>query len=238
MRNQQNWWLAAIIIVIGVWCCVAQGDVVIEPPLHKITAGHPALFRIDRQADGEVPQITIAVSPAETCRVAIVRGLFDGRYIWFEANANGPHVLAVASIGSDGKLELILIAVNVGGGKPVPPLPPSDNITAETVRGWLATVSVDVRTEVITDPVTGDKYTRQEAVGRTFSEIGKTVKSLGSIKAANVMLTTGLAAAFGTIDPWKSFANSVDEALAKAEQKKISPAEYGKILSIIGGALL
>ncbi len=118
-------------------------------------------------------------------------------------------------------------------------LPPDDNgITVAKVKGWLKDVPKAVRDEVIEDPITGEKYTRQEAVGKTFSQIGETVKALGSVRAANVMLTTGLVASFGPkAKEWQSFAVLADAALKELEDDKVGAAEYGRMLLLIGGAL-
>lgn len=242
MRSKQNWWLAAIIIVLGVQCCLAQGQVAIEPPDARIQVNWPCNFRVTGLAAEDLTRVTVRGVP-ESCSVEL-ESRESGLWIEFEAAESGAHALIMA-IGTHGRPTVIAVAIDVGGDRPgpqppsPPPLPPADNVTAERVKAWLETVPADVRSEVIEDPVTGDKYTRQNAVGRTLTENGKVAKDLGSIKATNVMLATGLAAAFGPeIQAWKSFADSLDEALFKAEQKKVTPTEYGKILLLIGGALL
>lgn len=128
------------------------------------------------------------------------------------------------------------MVLSANGDNPIPP--DINGITEVIVRGWLKDVPKAVRDEAIVDPVTGEKYTRQEAVGKTFSQIGGTAKALGSVRAANVMLTTGLVASFGQhADGWKSFAVLADAALKELEDDGISPVEYGKVLSLIGGVL-
>ena len=124
--------------------------------------------------------------------------------------------------------------VVIGEGPPAP----DTRITAAMALEWLERVPETVRNEPIEDPVTGEKYTRQQAVGRTFSDVGSAAKALGSIRATNVMLTTGLAAAFGSeAKHWEPFAEAADAALAAEEKRGVSPVEYGAILAVIGGAL-
>lgn len=125
--------------------------------------------------------------------------------------------------------------ITVGEGPPEP----NNRITAAMVHLWLKGVPEKERNETIKDAVTGETYTRQQAVGRTFSDVGSAAKALGSIRATNVMLTTGLAAAFGSeAEQWEPFAEAVDAALAAEEKRGITAAEYGKVLAVIGGALL
>ncbi|KKN77721.1 hypothetical protein LCGC14_0356950 [marine sediment metagenome] len=118
-------------------------------------------------------------------------------------------------------------------GDDIPP-PIDAGITKKLINKWLASVPESVRSSVVTDPVTNEKYTRQQAVGKTFSGIGAKVEELGSVRAANVMLTNGLATAFGdSADKWEPFAEFVDKAL----EDVTSLAKYGQAISLIGETL-
>ncbi|KKN88323.1 hypothetical protein LCGC14_0248850 [marine sediment metagenome] len=148
------------------------------------------------------------------------------------------HYKAIWSVETDHAADIKIWAFEVTEDDP-DDLPPNDNgITEVMVREWLNNVPKAVRDEIIEDPITGEKYTRQEAVGKTFSQIGETVKALGSVRAANVMLTTGLVASFGPkAKEWQSFAVLADAALKELEDDKVGAAEYGQVLLLIGGVL-
>ncbi len=150
-------------------------------------------------------------------------------------SARGPgQFTVILDIETDGLHRQVTHVVVIGDQ----PDTPSSNITAAQVRTWLELVPEKVRTVPADNPVTGEKMTRQEAVGQTFSDIATAATPLGSIRATNVMLTTGLAAAFGPeAAGWRAFADRVDAALADAEKRGITATEYGKVLAVIGGAL-
>ncbi len=179
-------------------------------------------------------------------------------YAWFVLGPRGmerwvptgPLNRSVAFTGPPGEYTVMLVVLTEGGGldqgfavvvigDPEPPPPPPDpEVTKEAVRRWLDDVPLSVREEAIIHPITGEKFTRQEAVGRTFVEVGKAAAGLRSVPATNLMLTTGLVAAFGSrASQWRPFALLADAALAAAEKRGISAADYGKVLAVIGGAL-
>ena len=162
---------------------------------------------------------------------------------------------SIVFTGPPGRYTIMMVVQTEGGGLdqgfaevfigeiPEPPIPPppdpgDDPDYAALAITWLASVAKDARDDVIENPVSGEKMTRQQAVGKTLSQIGAVAKSLGSIRAINTMLTTGLIPAFGDkAEQWKSFSISVDGVLAALEKRKVTPEEYGKVLSAIGGAL-
>ena len=157
----------------------------------------------------------------------------DGSRAFLSARAASNFTIVLAVVTEAGVVQVTHVVV-VGDGPPAP----DTRITTAMVQLWLNGVPEKERNETIKDPVTGETYTRQQAVGRTFSDVGSAAKALGSIRATNVMLTTGLAAAFGKqASKWASFAQAVDDALAAEEKRGIKAAEYGKILGVIGGAL-
>ncbi len=159
-----------------------------------------------------------------------------GRRAMLSTEAGGPMAFNVtlSFVLPDGSPYGISKEVTIGDGPPAP----DARITVAMVHKWLELVPAEVRNETIKDPITGETYTRQQAVGMTFADVGSAAKALGSIRATNVMLTTGLAAAFGSeAKEWESFAETVDAALAAEEKRGVSSAEYGKILGVIGGAL-
>ena len=149
----------------------------------------------------------------------------------------GKYTIMLVVLAKTGGLDQGFAVVIIGDAEPPPP-PPDPEVTREAVREWLDDVPASAREESITHPITGEKFTRQTAVGRTFMEVGKVAKDLRSVPAANVMLTTGLVAAFGSrASQWRPFAVLADAALAAAEKRGISAADYGKVLAVIGGAL-
>lgn len=130
--------------------------------------------------------------------------------------------------------------IEVTGDTPDPPAPPPDPETdyAKLARQWLEAVPASARNAVVKNPITGEEYTRQAAVGKTFEAIGDVAKTLRSIAATNSMLTTGLTASFGPVaNEWRPFAVSADRALAALEAKGVTATEYGAVLSTIGRAL-
>ncbi len=152
---------------------------------------------------------------------------------FLSARGPGQFTIVLAFATTDG-VDQVIHVVTIGDT----PHPPGSNITAAMVRTWLNEVPEAVRTAMIEDPVTGEKYTRQQAVGRTFADISTAAGKLGSIRATNVMRTTGLKAAFGPeAKQWEPFATAIDAALAAEEKRGVSPAEYGEVLAIIGRAL-
>ncbi len=202
----------------------------------EVTINAPESAPTGRMIDFE------AVGGAEDARFhwtiypATVNFRTAGRRAMLSTEAGGPTAFNVtlSFVLPDGSPYGISREVTIGDAPP----PPDTRITTAMVRKWLDAVPEAVRSEAIKDPVTGETYTRQQAVGMTFSDVGSAAKALGSIRATNVMLTTGLAAAFGSqAAKWAPFAEAVDDALAAEEQRGIGSAEYGKILGVIGGAL-
>jgi len=156
-----------------------------------------------------------------------------GDRAFLSARGPGQFTIVLAIATTEG-VEQVTHVVVIGDG----PKPPNSAITAALVRQWLNAVPENVRNASADNPVTGEKMTRQQAVGQTFSDIATAAKELGSIRATNVMLTTGLAAAFGPgASDWRAFADRVDAALAVEEKRGITAAEYGAVLAVIGGAL-
>lgn len=130
--------------------------------------------------------------------------------------------------------------IEVTGDTPDPPAPPPDPETdyAKLARQWLEAVPAAARNAVVKDPITGDQYTRQQAVGKTFEAIGDAAKTLRSIAATNSMLGTGLVASFGPMEvQWRPFVTSADRALAALEAEGVTATKYGAVLSTIGRAL-
>ncbi len=160
-----------------------------------------------------------------------------GDRAFFSARVPGSWTFVLA-FETDSGVQQVAHVVTIGEGEPPVPEPPGSTITTAQVLEWLERVPSAIRNAMIDDPITGEQYTRQEAVGRTFSDIATAAEKLGSIRATNLMLTTGLKASFGPeADGWLVFADQVDDALTDAEKRGVSPAEYGEILAVIGRAL-
>jgi hypothetical protein len=116
---------------------------------------------------------------------------------------------------------------------------PDDPVINEAViRAWLEDVPTDAREVAAENPMTGESVSRQANVGRTFRNIGKVAKALGSIRAVNVMLATGLAASYGDgAADWKPFDASARKALAALAAEGATATEYGEALGLIGEVL-
>lgn len=136
------------------------------------------------------------------------------------------------------QLRILSHEITITGDGPGPDEPDPETDYRKAALSWLEQVPIAAREAIAPNPITGEKLTRQECVGETFIQIGAEAKKLGSIGAANVMLTTGMKAAFGPVArDWRSFADSADIALAELEAQGVSAAEYGDVLATIGRAL-
>ena len=208
-------------------------------PTETIRVGQHYLLEVKRLTTADLSTSKLMVAP-DTAKAVGVTGWAGEQYVWFVASERGRHFVAVIVVRDGSPVSAIGVLEIGEPGPPVPPpAPPDTGITRAAVLAWLSSVPGSARTEVIDNPVTGKKLTREQAVGGTFVEVGGAAAKLGSITAVNVMLTTGLVAAFGSKGTqWKAFASLADAALGKLEAKGVSPTEYGKALATIGGALL
>ena len=116
---------AFLAIIAGFIAAKAFGAVTIEPPAHKVVAGDPSLFRVSGLMAADLPRVTIATQPA-TAFATLMPGPRGGQFIWFEASADGSHVVVLA-IGTDVKPVVLIVLVEVGGDGPDPdPKPDPD----------------------------------------------------------------------------------------------------------------
>ncbi len=118
--------------------------------------------------------------------------------------------------------------------------PPDDEppINEKVIQAWLDAVPIDAREVAVDDPFAKTTASRQQMVSKTFKEIGQVAKLLGSIRATNVMLGTGLSASYGDgADDWAGFDASVRKALATLAKDGANAVEYGAALVLIGEVL-
>ncbi len=231
--------LRSLLVYLSLAVPAVAADLEIMAPDEPIQPGQHYLLEVHGLTTEDLPTSQILVEPAVSTKAVGVTGWAGEQYLWFVASEKGRAFVAVVVVrGGLPVSASVVIEIGDPEPPPPPPPPPDSEITKEAVRRWLDNVPLSAREEMITNPVTSEKFTRQEAVGRTFIEVGKVAKDLRSIPAANVMLTTGLVAAFGSrASQWRPFAVLADAALAAAEKRGISAADYGKVLSVIGGAL-
>ena len=124
-----------------------------------------------------------------------------------------------------------------GPPPPNPPTGPDLDLSQEAAQ-WLALVPAAVRGEVFTHPISGDTMTRQQAIGRTFREVGGVAGELGSFEAVDMMLSIGLAPGFmPNAEVWQPFSSKADAALEDLKTKGVTVAQYGQALQSIGRAL-
>ena len=141
----------------------------------------------------------------------------------------------VAAYVSDGKVAFLEHTITV---KEDGPTPPGLKLTSENVLAWVELVPLEVRNERITNPVTEKTMTRQQAVGKTYTNIGKAGEQVASVDGMDLLLSTALVSALGdTATKWRPLAEKLDGRLQVLKDNGVSAAEYAEALLIIGGAL-
>lgn len=145
----------------------------------------------------------------------------------------------ILAYGSADCVEIVSQAIAVK--RPPPgddPEDPDSPVNEKVIRAWLDAVPADAREVAVTNPITKASATRQQNVGRTFSGIGQVARSLGSIRACNVMLATGLAASYGDgAAEWEPFDAAARKALGVMAAEGANATEYGEALGLIGEVL-
>lgn len=132
-----------------------------------------------------------------------------------------------------------IVSHKIAVKRPPPGDDPDDGpINEAVIKAWLDAVSTDAREVAVADPIAGTSASRQSLVGKTFSEIGQVAKALGSIRAVNVMLGTGLSASYGDgADDWAPFDAAARKALGAMAAEGANATEYGAALTLIGEVL-
>lgn len=132
-----------------------------------------------------------------------------------------------------------IVSHKIAVKRPPPGEDPGDGpINEAVIKAWLEQVPPAAREVAVLNPITGASVSRQENVSKTFSEIGKVAKALGSIRATNVMLGTGLAASYGDgADEWAPFDAAARKALGVMAAEGANATEYGEALGLIGEVL-
>ncbi len=233
-------------IALCLLASTAQAGIEIIPPAEQAQPGVPVALEIRGLADGDGARSVVICYPAANTKVLGPIEIGGKFYLCFQAADTGRRFVAIASTQtSEGPPVVGSILIDVGGESPPPP--PPDDLATQAVKwldgAWLDGVQLPgvpqaARDEPVDDPLSEGTMTRQQAVGATFSAVGRAAKSLGSIAATNVMLTTGLASSFGDrADDWLPFATAGNAALEVIEQSGVSAEEYGEALQTIGEAL-
>jgi len=152
----------------------------------------------------------------------------------FFSLVSGSFRIVAAVVDEVGEIQFVEHTIDVKSDGP----PSPDQITLANVAKWLAEVPAAVRNETLTNPVTGEESTRQQAVGETFTNIGNAGPALGAIGALDQMLSVALVSAMGeSKDDWRSFGDSVDTGLDALKAQDASVADYSAAFLVIGEAL-
>lgn len=210
----------------------AHAQIEIVPPAEPIEVGEPVALEVTGLLDRA--RATVIVEPKATTTV-IGPILMGGKhYICLQAATPGQHLLALTVLTEGQPCVGSIIAFDVGGSPPPPPPPPPPDDLATQTAEWLQDVPEEARDAEIENPMTGEKRTRQQNVGATYTAISQVAVLLGSVQAMNEMLKNGLGASFGdAAADWQPFADKVAEAIAGITDV----VEYGAALGIVGGVL-
>ena len=152
----------------------------------------------------------------------------------FFSLVGGSFRIVAAVVDEAGEIQFVEHTIVVKSDGP----PSPDQITSANVAKWLAEVPAAVRNETITNPITGEEITRQQAVGETFLNIGKAGPALGAVGALDQMLSVALVSAMGeNKDHWKPFGSAVDSGLANLKARDASVADYAAAFLVVGEVL-
>lgn len=102
---------------------VSTAQIAITPPAEPIEAGRHYLLPVIGLTPSDLTRTVVVVEPKETTSAIGVTGWGGEQYLWFNATDNGRRFVAVI-VGGSGKPTVASIALDVGTGPPVPPVPP------------------------------------------------------------------------------------------------------------------
>lgn len=198
-------------------------------------------FGHDDDAQPKTPSPAIEVPPAADAGdvIPLLADVPDGAELaWAVIPTVEGLTLILAVSTPDG---VVIESQTIAVKRPPPGDDPDDDenpVNEKVIRAWLDAVPTDAREVAVVNPITKASASRQQNVGKTFSEIGAVAKALGSIQAANVMLATGLAASYGDgADDWAPFDAAARKALGKLAAEGANATEYGAALTLIGKVL-
>lgn len=135
-------------------------------------------------------------------------------------------------------LSVLLCFVVCGCPAPGPsPDPPGPDLSRDAAE-WLKLVPDAARGEALEHPVSGEKLTRQQVVGRQIVSVADAAAEAGSVAAVDVLLSAGLTAALGPrANDWRGFTDAMTKAQDKLKANGVTVAQYGQALRSIGAAL-
>jgi hypothetical protein len=154
----------------------------------------------------------------------------------FFASVAGEYRIVAAVVSDSLDISFVekLIVVKADGAPPTP----SKAITRENVQEWLEQVPLLARMETIVHPATGENMTRQQAVARSFENIGTAASVIKSVAGMDLMLSTALVPALGeSAGKWTPLMEAIDTGLAELKNKDASSADYAKAFLLISEAL-
>lgn len=102
---------------------VANAQVAITVPDEPIEAGRHYLLPVTGLDAADLPNTRLVVEPKDTASAIGVTGWAGEQFIWFAAQENGRHFVAVVVV-RDGKPVVASVLVEVGGSTPNPDPPP------------------------------------------------------------------------------------------------------------------
>ena len=218
-------------IVVCLMAATAHGQIEIIAPSEALKAGQHYLLEVRGLTADDLPRTLTIAEPKATTKAMGPVALAGKFYVCILAATQGQHFVAIA-ISTEAQPRVGSIMLDVGGTPP-----PPDDLSTQ-VAGWLLLVPTAAREAPVENPISGETMTRQQAVGATYLAVAEVAEKLGSTKAADVMLATGLKSSYGDqAVSWKPFATAADVALAELVKAGVSAAEYGEALETIGDAL-
>lgn len=212
----------------------AHAQIEILPPAEPIEVHIAVPLVVQGLSADDVARSAVICYPAAKIMGPI--SIAGKHYLCFQAATPGAYFLAIA-VSSEGPPRVGSITFDVVSDPDIPddpPPPPPDDLASQTAT-WLQDVRQEARDAEVTNPMTGETMTRQQAVGATYTAMATVAEALGSVQATQWMLKRGLDASFGEdgAADWQPFADRVAEALAGITDA----VEYGAALAIVGGVL-
>lgn len=261
MKTRDPWKPVCYLIIaacVALWASQAFGQLPLQP---GDTPAPVVQMESNVESSAEHGELTASITGPETARAGSiiafdVSGSSDegqelqfrphvpddairwdsGGEIVYAAIGRPGHYTAVWSVETEHAADVATWEFEVVEGDPpdTDDDPPDSGITRSQVEKWLGAIPAAAREETVTNPTDGSKLTRQQAVGRTFTEVGKVTRKLGSAQATVVMLRTGLEASYGNrAKEWEAFAVPMFAALEGLDDA----AEWERALLLVGEVL-
>jgi len=205
--------------------CLAQEPVIDGP--EKASVNTPVWLKLNlpEGATGKFDNHFVDINPEH---------VVSGAALFIATAAGDYRIVAVYIIEKE--ITFVEKTISVSGG---PVAPNDESISKTNIEKWLAKVPKDCCNEEIEHPITGEKITRQKAIGQTFLNIGKAADAIGSIAGLELMLSTALTTVLGDdTAAWQEFADKIDNGLLLIKNDpKSTVQEYAALYILIGETL-